>query len=1018
MRSIENDGRGRKWAAICLIVLFAIVMTVSDAHGQSQERPGSNFTQTTWFHSETVPDYIFSMAQTPDGWIWLASRRNLYRFDGISAERYKVTSSDNSTLMAIYATDSGDLWLGYATGLTILLPAHDFSHPQLVKGINGNTIKRFMRDKKGNMWAAATNALFKLDAGGQAWVDVHEKNGLRGKLLYASDIDAEGTIWILTDQGLFQLAANASTFQEAQVDGMQPWSELSKKMGGDVSGRPYMIARDYLAAALEISGKRGIPAYNESMFALTFDSTGRAWLNSVRGCYTAQRLTAAELSKLVDDLALDNEPDEKAWEKLPLDRPFATLEDRQHNIWIGTVAGLAKLHPNVATAVNLPPNIYNYAMQPGANGSIWFGNAVSTKAYRWWHIDQGITSASGYGGDTTATYRDDDGSVWLGTGGGYAYHFSDGKFTPVNPLPPGSGNDDDILTIAKDGQHRLWMSLAGLPIYEWRNGQWLKNGGFSQLPARGALRAVPDAQGRLWISFPKQLFVIDGDRLTEYAQPEGMDITNVRDIIPDGAPVISGDDGLAVFEGGRFHRIAAIDPLALTDINGLVRLKDGTLWLNGHKGGVRISAAELQKGIADPNYQISLRIFGINDGMPGIAQPNRPVPSLIQGSDGRLWFADSEGIAWIDPRKVPIEAGDPKPVIRSITVGDRQYHPELSIDLPAGSRRLQVDYTALGLSNASAARFRYRLDGLDSDWQDVGTRRQAYYTNLGPGIYQFRVAASNEDGVWSHGEASLRISIAPYFYETRWFLLVCIAAGVVLLWLVYLYHLSRASRRLHQRLEERHAERDRIARELHDTFLQTVQALVLKIHAASRKLPAGESRDDIVSALDMADNAIAEGRDRVRALRSTSASSQGLAAAFEKLAAEYAGNGYPVLNVSATGSGKLSDPLVMDELCASAREAIINAFNHSGAKSINVVVNHDRSGIRIEVSDDGKGIDPQVISDGGRPGHWGLRGIRERMSRIGGKLRIISDPVNGTTVILFVDAFRAYRHRSRHGVES
>jgi signal transduction histidine kinase/ligand-binding sensor domain-containing protein len=1004
--SHANDGR---WLAIGIAFLFAMVMAVSDAHGQAQERFGANFTQTVWLHSEHVPDDIHSMAQTPDGWIWLASRSGLYRFDGVSAERYDAALSDNSAVAVVYASDSGDLWLVYASGLSILLPAHDFAHPRVIDGIHGKTIKKLLRDKRGTMWALALNACFELSADGRRWMEVGEKGGLPGSYFYASDIDADGTIWILTDRGLFTRAANASTFAATNVDGIRPWSDVLKTMGNINLSVAYTIGKDYLAVVLEKSGRRGGPTYNESRMELTFDSTGRAWLYSQLAYYTARHLTPAELNGLVDDLVRGNEPDEKNWEKSPLDRPLAIMEDRQHNIWISTIAGLAKLHPNVATVVDLPPKIYAYAMQPGANGSIWFGNAVSKRMYRWWHIDQAVTPASGYDKDTTATYRDRDGSIWLGTGDGYAYRFNNGQFDPISPLPPGSASGDDILTIAKDGQQRPWMSIRGRPIYEWRNDQWLKNGGFSQLPESGALRAVPDAQGRLWISFPKQLFVIDGDHLTAYAQREGMDITNVRDIIPDGVPIVGGDDGLAVWKGGRFHRIAAIDPAALTDINGLVRLQDGTLWLNGHKGGVRISASEWQKGVADPNYKVSLRIFGMDEGMPGIAQPARPLPSLIQGTDGRLWFADSEGIAWIDPREIPREAAAPNPVIRSVTVGDQSYHPDASTALPAGSRQLQMDYTALGLSNASAARFRYRLEGLDRDWQDVGTRRQAYYTNLGPGTYRFRLEASNEDGVWGDREASLKISIEPFFYQTTWFLFASIVVGIVLLWLVYLYYLSRASRRLHQRLDERHAERDRIARELHDTFLQTLHVLVLKIHAASERLPESESRENIASALDFADHAIAEGRRRVSALRFASAHQLDLAAAFEKVASEYEGGEYPVLNVSATGTRKFSDPLIIDELRASGREAIINAFNHSAAKSINVRVHQDRGGIRIEVSDDGKGIDPQVILNGGSPGHWGLPGIRERMGRIGGELRIISNATHGTTVILSVDASRAYR---------
>jgi signal transduction histidine kinase len=202
---------------------------------------------------------------------------------------------------------------------------------------------------------------------------------------------------------------------------------------------------------------------------------------------------------------------------------------------------------------------------------------------------------------------------------------------------------------------------------------------------------------------------------------------------------------------------------------------------------------------------------------------------------------------------------------------------------------------------------------------------------------------------------------------------------------------------------------------LHDTFLQTVQGLVLKLHAICEKLPKGDLRYSIARAVKLADDAASEARDRVQALRASSTPQFNLAEAFERVAGEYGGHHYPPVQVKALGTQKCKDPLILDELYASGREAIINALHHSGAKSIKVLVDDDRTGIRIEISDDGRGIDPKVLAEGGKPGHWGLRGIHERMSRIGGTSRILSDGHAGTTVVLCVEGTRAHRQRL-HGL--
>jgi signal transduction histidine kinase/ligand-binding sensor domain-containing protein len=994
--------------SIAMVALFFIaVVGAGKAYSQRSAEQVAGFIHTVWSQNDGVPDYIYGMAQTPDGWIWLASRKNLYRFDGVTAEPYQVASGDATTILTIFATKSGDLWLGYQSGRSLVLPAGDFTHPHIVRGLDGEPAE-FLQDEQGNMWARTINGLFK--ANQFEWHRVDQASGLHGHYFYAAAVDMDGTLWTLSDDGLFSLQPGRARFEQRK-DVPADWYQINPKNDQASLTHFSRYGHFYLGAMLAIAGKQAASSYFGSHYGALFDAEGGVWFEHASSVYRARIATTPVLEKIARDVLAGVTEDQDIWAKMSPSRTLSIMEDRQHNIWLGTVSGLEKFRPSVVTTLDLPGGVFNYAMLPGESGTIWFGNAVSDDNFRWWHVDHNVLPVAGYNLDTTVAYRDQDGSVLLGTGEGDVERFANEKFKSLDSLPPGASKGDDIIAIVRDGQQRLWIGVRGQPIYQLNNGHWIANGGLHQLPGKGVLRAVKDSRGHLWLSYPHELFVIDGDHATRYASDDGMTVTNVRDIIPDGIPVVGGDTGLAVFDGSRFHAISALDPTVLTGINGMVRLKDGTLWLNGHQGGVRITADELKRGMEDPSYKISLRLFGGDEGMPGTAQPNRPVPSLIEGTDGRLWFANSQGIAWLDPANIPHGNVDPTVVIRSVTAGNQVYQPDTLTHLPAGTRNIRIDYTAVGLSDASKVRFRYRLEGVEGDWQDAGYRREAFYTNLGPGTYQFRVEASNEDGVWSNTGANIKFSIEPYFYQTKWFFVMCTAAGMALLWLAYLYRLRRVTQRLQQRLEDRHEERDRIARELHDTYLQTVQGLVLKIHAASRKLPDGSARDSIVDSLKLADETLAEGRDRVCALRASVNNRANLAEAFEQIAKEFEVDGFPLLNVTSVGTPRPIDALVVDELYASGREAIVNAFNHSRAESISVVVSYEKRGLKIEVCDDGQGMDPKLLSYGGAPGHWGLRGIRERMERIGGRSRIISDNGNGTTVILFVDASRAYIKR-------
>jgi signal transduction histidine kinase/ligand-binding sensor domain-containing protein len=996
---------------VVVALLLAAMGVARTCIAQSMVEQVGGFTHSVWTVRDGVPDDIRSMAQTPDGWLWMVAEKHLYRFDGVTAEQVDVPSGDTSDFVSVFAASSGDVWLNYVSGRTFVLPAGDAHRAKMVGGARIPSTYGLFEDSHGNMWSYNIGGVYKADR--LAWHRIGAESGLGGQRFYSVQIDTEGTIWVLSDVGVFTLAEGHARFE--QKKDIPAWLDQVIQHAHDAAFST--VTAEYgdslLSLAIIKAGKKLPPTFFQSSYGVMPAADGSFWwITYPGGVRRAESPGADVLDQLGTALGTMTKPDPAVWTELSANHAHIALEDRQHNMWVSTTTGLERFRRSAATILKQPEGNFAYTMLPGDNGSIWFGDALSDHTYRWWHVDTDVVPAPGYDFDTSVAFRDTDGSVLLGTGNGYLRRFVDGKFLPFEPLPPGSEQGNDIIAIARDGQQKLWIGVRrGDATYRLDDGRWIANGGFDRLPHKWAMRMVRDAQGRLWLSYPDELFIIDGRQVARYAKDEGMDIPDVRDMLPDGIALIGGDVGLAAFDGQRFHRISALDATALTDITGIVRLKDGTVWVNGHDGGVRIKPGEIEHALKDPRYMVSLRVFGEDDGMPGTAQKVRPVPSLIEGTDGRLWFADTKGIAWLDPAKLPAGDNDPMVVIRALIVGNQSYRPGDVPQLPAGTRNIEIDYTVIGLRNAAKASFRYQLSGVDADWQHVGARRQAFYTNLGPGNYTFRVSSTNDDNAWGRTGAVVAFAIAPEFYQTKWFMALCVALVLALLWLAYLYHLRQVTQRLRQRLEERHGERDRIARELHDTYMQTVHGLVLKVEAVSHELVDDSAKDKILNTLNLANRALVEGRNRVYALRTGTIDNLDLVAAFKAVAQECEGDPAILFSVTSTGVAKTLHPLAIDELHASGREAIINAFHHASARLIHVDVCYDKKGIRVEIMDDGKGIDAQVVQEGGIPGHWGLRGMRERMARIGGTCDIASHGASGTKVVLFVPAQRAYANR-------
>jgi signal transduction histidine kinase len=359
----------------------------------------------------------------------------------------------------------------------------------------------------------------------------------------------------------------------------------------------------------------------------------------------------------------------------------------------------------------------------------------------------------------------------------------------------------------------------------------------------------------------------------------------------------------------------------------------------------------------------------------------------------------------------------PAPItIQSVSVDDKVYVPDPGLSLPAHTSSVQISYTGVSLTDPEAIRFRYKLHETDKDWHEAAAAVPVTYRNLPPDSYHFSVEASDTNGVWSGAPANVAFAILPAFYQTLWFRSLCVILFLVAIARLYQLRLRQLARQYSMRLEERVSERTRIARELHDTLLQSVQGLLLHLQVVFDLLPtrAQEGKQKLGSAMDQAVEAIREGRDAVQDLRSSATVTYDVALALNALGQELAVDetnhnaSAPVFHVEVEGAPRDLHPVARDEVYRIAGEALRNAFRHADAQRIEIEIRYAERQLRLRLRDDGKGIDPKLLSDDGHEGHYGLRGMRERAKLLGGKLTVWSERGSGTEVELIIPAAHAY----------
>jgi signal transduction histidine kinase len=373
-----------------------------------------------------------------------------------------------------------------------------------------------------------------------------------------------------------------------------------------------------------------------------------------------------------------------------------------------------------------------------------------------------------------------------------------------------------------------------------------------------------------------------------------------------------------------------------------------------------------------------------------------------------------DGVSVVDPSHLPFNKLPPPVHIEQVIADRKPYETSgTQMRLPPLVRDLQIDYTALSLVAAEKVLFRYKLEGWDPGWQDAGTRRQAFYSNLPPRNYRFRVMACNNSGVWNEAGTFADFAIAPAYYQTTWFRVLLAAAFIALLATLYRLRVRQVAQQVRGLMEERLDERERIARDLHDTLLQSVQGLMLKVHAGVSQIPRDlAAHGTLEKALDRADEVLAEGRDRVRNLRSAVESLSDLPAAFKRVAKDNL-QGDATFSTVVEGNVRELHPLVLEESFCIGREALNNALTHSKGTHVEVEITYDPRQFRLRVRDNGRGVDPKILEDGARPGHFGLPGMRERSERVGGQLKIWSGEQTGTEIELTVPGATAYRKEGK-----
>ena len=967
----------------------------------------SELHHTQWLTRDGAPSSVNALAQTTDGYLWLACATGLFKFDG---ERFtQFRRPDDGELLtgdvsALLATPDGGLWIGMRFGGAHLLTHGELKDYGERAGLPNHSIFSFAIRDDGTVWAAQSTGLYHMEkerwlAAGKEWA--HPDSGYA--LLAAKD----GTLWARGPQGTFFLRHAEKAFQQSPAKGGPGW--LASGPDGQIWAADPNLGLLILSDPLVRASKKEFGFEHIDWGALLFDRGGGLWTGrypEVAAPFVLMRIP--DFDKVL----------RQRGGLIPADFQTtvlrqgarAMLEDREGNVWIATTAGLERFRSNKLHAAPLLKNIEtDPALTRDEKGNIWLANSKSIVMIPPRPAEPRTLPNSHNGEVPNSLVVNGDGTLWVGAEAGGLHSYSDGKVSEFER------RDDRLMrttqALMKDRAGALWMSAVHDGLYRRDGTVWTLNGNIAGLPSRVPVTMLSDDSGSLWFGYADNTIATVRDQHVRLlGEADGLNVGPVFAInVQKDRVWVGGSNNAMIFLSDRFWSLKDEAGATFTGVSGMIEDDDGGLWLNSARGVIHIAPEEIHEFVKDPARHLHTELLNYEDGLDGVAAQIRPAPTAAVGGDGRIWFTTSVGAYWIDPKHISRNTLPPTVQILSVIVNGKPYGASAGMLLPKHTTDMEIDYTALSLSIPSRVRFKYKLDGVDAVWKDAGSRRQAFYTNLSPGARQFHVIAANEDGVWNEAGATADISIPPAFYQTRWFYTLCGIAVMGLLWLIYRFRLQQLSHQLRARMGARLEERERIARELHDTLLQSTQGLILVFQGFAGRLEKPSAmRTDMESALDQADRLLNEVRDRVRDIRTTGLESD-LPRALTGMGEEiFAGAGIE-FKLIVTGSPRPLVPAVADDIYKIGREALLNAFAHARSTAVEAEIAYESAELRLRIRDNGRGVTPEILKVGSRQGHFGLQGMRERAQQIGARFNVWSAEGAGTEVELVVPARSAYR---------
>ena len=955
----------------------------------------SDYTHTAWTEVDGAPAGVTRFAQGADGWLWIATPAGLYRFDGVQFTRIEELHGQalySSNIMGLATAPDGALWVGYrAGGVSVFRKggSHTYMEQDGLQPVGAMYIEVA---PDGAVWVAMRDGVAVLAPGAKRFRYLGPEAGLPALGVFQILFARDGTTWIGTNIGAYFRKPGETRFTHAWP--RKALVALCEAPDGSIWGNDFVGGYYKVRAAAPASGGPVKRDLNGSY--MRYDRQGTMWMMHSD---SLERRTAADGPEA---------PGQRLSQLNGISGPMlgASFLDREGNIWVGSARGIDRLRPNRLRTAPVVEQLAYPALVAGPNGDMWVGDYSGDL----WRYGPDGRIAREVRGQLTASYTGDDGVLWIGGMEGVQRRDPDGRQTLI-PYP------DEVKALRvhamqQDRDGALWVSFSsGKGVYRLADGRWTKSGGLQGLPDLLVNTMARDSKGKLWMGHLRSLVaVVDGGAVRQLGPDQGLQLGTIMHLYADGnAMWAGGENGVALIRDGRATVLHGERKERFRGVSGIVRLPDGDLWLHGADGLYRIPAAALD-GWLKGGGAVAFERFNAQDGMQGRAPQLRPLPSLRRARDGVLWYATTSSVGTIDPAKIPRNPLVPPVEITGVSsdgVGYAVPHGRV-LGLPQGTRNLQIDFTALSLSLPERVRMRYRLAGLDEAWQEPVGRRQAYYTNLSPGKYRFEVIASNEDGLWNTEGAALELEIPPTFVQSVWFKLLLAALALALIYAAYALRIRLLTRRMQERLQERLDERTRIARTLHDTMLQSMQALLMTFDVHSRQLKEGtQERLRLDQTLNLAEQLLVEGRDQIMDLRA-SGSPEALELTLEQFGKGLAEHRPHKFELKVRGATRRLRPDVHEQVYAIAREALFNASRYADASRIELELEYGSGAFLMRIRDNGRGLDEAVSAAGHKPGHWGMVGMRERAEGIGAILEIDSKPGAGTVVTVNVPSRKAY----------